>query len=231
MLGLTVLLFLIGGPAAAQTSQELWPKVKVAIELRSKTRLEIYAEKQNGEDLARTQSKIGVMGSYRFKRLIGAHLGDIDDEKNHIMTLGAGYEYSYTDDNGSTKTEKRLFVQTVPVYFIPRIELRLQDRNRLEFRWVDGSYSTRYRNKLTVERPLKLARFGVTPYASGELFYDGGHRSWNQNTYAFGAIVPYKKLLSVDGYFLRQNCTTCKEEHVNAVGVTLNVFLSLIKKK
>jgi hypothetical protein len=205
--------------------------VKVAIDLRTKTRLDIYGEKQNGEDLARTQWKIGVMGSYRLKRLIGAHVGDIDDEKNHIMTLGAGFEYAHTDDDGSTKTEKRLFVQTVPVYFIPRVELRLEDRNRIEFRWVDGSYSTRYRNKLSVERTLKLERFRFTPYASGELFYDGQHRSWNQNTYAFGAIVPYKRLFSVDGYFLRQNCTTCKEEHVNAVGVTLNVFLNLKQKK
>ncbi len=230
MIGPIALLLLIGDPAAAQTSEELWPKVKVAIELRSKTRLEISGEKQSGEDLARTQWKVGIIGSYRLKRLVKAHLGDIDDEKNHFMTLGAGYEYLYTNDNGSTKTEKRLVVQGVPHYFIPRAELLLQDRSRIEFRWVNGSYSTRYRNKLTVERTLKLTRFRTTPYASGELFYDGQHRSWNQNTYAFGVIFPYKKLLSVDTYFLRQNCTTCKEEHVNAVGVTLNVFLSLIKK-
>jgi hypothetical protein len=145
------------------------------------------------------------------------------------MTLGAGYEHSYTNNNGDTKTENRLFIQGVPQFFVPRADLLLQDRSRIEFRWVDGSYSTRYRNKLTVERTLKLARFRVTPYASGELFYDGDHHSWNQNTYAFGAIFPYKKLLSLDTYFLRQNCTTCQAEHVNAVGVTLNVFL--IKKR
>jgi hypothetical protein len=227
----TVLLLLIGGPAAAQTSDEFWPKLKVAIELRTKTRLDIYGEKQNGEDLARTQWKIGVMGSYRFKRLLGFHSGDIDDEKNHIMTFGAGYEYLHTNDGGSTKTENRLFVQGVPQYFIRPVEVLIQDRSRIEFRWVNGNYSTRYRNKLTVEHTLKLSRFRVTPYAAGELFYDGRHRSWNQNTYSFGAIFPYKKLLSVDTFFLRQNCTTCTEEHVNALGVTLNVFLSLIKKK
>ena len=81
-----------------------------------------------------------------------------------------------------------------------------------------------------VERPLNLDRFCFTPYASGELFYDGQHRSWNQNRYAFGVILPYKKLLSLDTYFLRQNCTTCKEEHVNAFGVTLSLYLGSKKK-
>jgi hypothetical protein len=43
-------------------------------------------------------------------------------------------------------------------------------------------------------------------------------------------IFPYKKLLSLDTYFLRQNCTTCKEEHVNVFGVTLTLYLGGKKK-
>ncbi len=229
----TALLLLIGGTAAGQTSEvakELWPKVNVVIEVRPKTRLQLYAAKENGEDLARVQWKFGVMGSYRMKRLVRAQLRDIDDEMNYTMVLGAGYEYLYTNDNDSTKTEKRIFIQGVPQYLIPRLGLLLQERSRFEFRSINGAYSTRYRNKLTVQRPLKLDRFRVTPYASGEWFYDGQHHSWNENQSAFGAVLPYKKLLSLDAFFLRQNCTTCKEEHVNAFGVTLNIFLSVMKK-
>ena len=223
----------MGSNAACQTSgdaKEFWPEAKVVIELRPKTRLQLYTAKQNGEDLARVQWKFGVMGSYRMKRLVKAHLEDIDDEKNYTMVLGVGYEYLYTNDNDAAKTEKRLFIQGVPHYSIPRAKLLLQDRSRIEFRWINGAYSTRYRNKLTVDRPLRVDRFRFTPYASGELFYDGQHRAWNENQYAFGVVFPYKKLLSLDTYFLRQNCTTCKEEHVNALGVTFNLFLGGTKK-
>lgn len=218
--------------ADAQTSgnkEELWPTLKATIEVRPKTRIQLHVGKQNGEDLARTQWNFGVMGSYRMKRLVQSGLGDIDDEKNHMMTLGAGFEYLHTNDDGSIKTEKRIVVQSTPTYLIPGAGLHFQDRSRIEFRWVNGAYSTRYRNKLTIQRSLKLDRFHFTPYSTGELFYDGKSKSWNQNQYAFGVIFPYKKVLSLDTYFLHQNCTTCKEPHVNAAGVTLNIFLNLVR--
>src|SRR5258708_4665473 len=87
----TTILMLIVGTGAGQTSgaaNELWPIVKASIGLWPKTRLDLYAAKQDGEDLARVQKKFGVMGSYRMKRLVRAHLVDIDDDKNYILVLG-----------------------------------------------------------------------------------------------------------------------------------------------
>lgn len=231
---LVLLILSTAGTTQAQTSEsakELWPTLKATIEVRPKTRIQLYTGKQDGEDLARTQWTYGVMGSYRMKRLVPAGLGDIDDEKNHIMTLGAGFEYLHTNDDGNMKNEKRIVVQGTPNYLIPSMGLNLQDRSRIEFRWVNGAYSTRYRNKLTIQRSLRLHRFSFTPYSTGEVFYDGKSKSWNENQYAFGVIFPYKKLLSLDPYFIHQNCTTCKEPHVNAFGLTLNIFVNLMKKK
>ena len=230
----TALLLLLGSDVFAQSSdaaKEFWPQVKTVIDILPKTRIELEGTKQDGEDLARTQKKFGVIGTYRMKRLINGPLMDIDDTKNYALVLGAGYEHIFTDDNGSEKSENRILIQAIPHYSIPRVGLLLQDRNKVEFRWVNSVYSTRYRNKLTIERPLKVERVKFTPYASGELFYDGQHHKWNENQYAFGVIFPFKKLLSVDVYFLRQNCTTCKEEHVNAFGLTLTFFFDLQRKK
>jgi hypothetical protein len=51
--------------------------------------------------------------------------------------------------------------------------LLLIDRNRLDLRWVDGNFSWRCRNRLTLERHFKMGgNRALTPYASGELFYD-----------------------------------------------------------
>lgn len=228
------LLLLIGRGIQGQDSsaaKEFWPQVKTVVELFPKTRVELELAKQDGEDLARTQKKFGVIGSYRAKRLIRGHILDIDDSKNYAFVFAAGYEHVFTDDNGSEKSENRIIIQGTPHYSMPKTHLLFQNRNRVEFRWVNNAYSTRYRNKLTVERPLKIEQFKFTPYASGELFFDGQHHKWNQNQFAFGVIVPYKKLLQVDSYFLRQNCTTCKEEHVNAFGLTVTIFFDIQKKK
>ena len=229
-----VVLLLLHSDVCAQTSStsnEFWPQVNTSIELLPKFRVELEAAKQSGEDLARTQKKFGVIASYRMKRLIKGVLLDIDDEKNYAFIFGAGYEHLFTDDNGSEKSENRIVLQGVPHYSIRKTGLLIQDRNRFEFRWVNNVYSTRYRNRLHIERPFQIDKFKFSPYASGELFFDGQHHKWNENQYAFGVILPYKKLFSIDAYYLRQNCTTCKEEHVNVIGLTITIFLDLQKKK
>jgi len=229
----TALLILITGELHAQTSdvaKEFWPEVKAVIDVLPKTRVEVYAAKQDGEDLARSQKKIGVAGSYRMKAILQHHLLDIDDEKNYVLVIGAGYERIFTDDNGKDTSENRFYIQGTPKHSVKKLGLLIQDRNRIEFRWVNDSYSTRYRNRLMIERPLRIDWFRFSPYSAGELFYDGQHRTWNQNLYKFGVILPYKKLLSVDAYFLRKNCTTCKEEHVNVFGLTVTLYFDLKKK-
>ena len=231
-LALVVLIFAFTQPVRAQgSSEEFWPSAKLTLELWPKTAVQVLGEKQSSDDISRTQRKLSVIGSYRVRRIVSVLEGDIDEEKNHQLVLAGGYEYLDTDDSGKFKEENRLVVQGTPNYTLSPLKLLIQDRNRIEFRWVSGTYSTRYRNKLTLERPLKSGQFRITPYTSGELFYDGQHESWDENQYAFGLIWPFKKLLSVDAYYLRQNCTTCKETHVNAVGVTVTIFWKLLRKE
>ena len=85
----------------------------------------------------------------------------------------------------------------------------VSDRSRVEFRWANGNYSTRYRNRLTAEHDIRAHSVRFAPYASIEAFYDGKHRWWNEFQYAFGVQVPHKRLLLLDTYYLRQDCSTC----------------------
>ena len=227
---LATFLLLLSVPSrllAQGSSEEFWPSAKLKLEFGRRAGIQLVGEKQSGEDVSRTQRKFSVIGSYRLKRIVSIR-EDIDQEKNHNLVLGAGYEYLDTNDAGKNKRENRLVIQGTPNYSLSPLKLLVQDRSRVEFRWVSGTYSTRYRNKLTVERPLRFEHFAITPYTSGELFYDKQHKDWTENQYAFGLIWPYKHLLSIDTYYLRQNCTTCKEAHVNAVGLTVTIFWKVI---
>lgn len=222
----TTLLFLIGKDTLGQTSAtatEVWPKLTATVELGSNTRIQLWGQKQDGEDFDFNEWKIGALVSYRMKRILKPHLGDIDEENEHNLVLGGGYEYLHTDQNNETKREHRIILEGTPRHILGPGVL-LQDRNRVELRWVDGNFSARYRNRFTVQRAFKASGFRFTPYASGELFYDGNHHSWNQNQYAFGVQWPYKKRLMLDTYYLRQNCTTCSQDPLNVFGVTLNVY-------
>ena len=208
---------------SSDTANEFWPSIRATFDLRPKTRLLIYGEKHNGEDVSLAQWNLGAIVSYRMKRLINRHRDEIDEENLYNLVIGSGYQYVQTDQNGKTKRENRLIVQAIPKYS-PGAGFLLQDRSRLEFRWIDGGYNFRYRNKVTVDRPFKVNNFRFSIYASGELFWDRNNHSWNENQYAFGVQMPYKKVLMVDTYYLHQNCTTCSQSSVNVFGATLNFY-------
>jgi len=225
-------LLLTAGMARAQTpaaETEVWPKVSAFIELRPKTRLEIFAQRQNGEEFPYTQWNVGAMVSYRMKRLVRLDDNDIDEENKRLLVLGAGYEYLQTTQSGNTKRENRIIFQGTGRHR-PGAGFLLTDRNRLEFRWVNGVYDFRYRNKLTVNRAFRVDKFRFTPYAAGELFRDRNHHSWGEDQYAFGVQLPYKKILMLDTYYLHQNCTTCSQQHINVLGLTLNLYFRQTKK-
>jgi hypothetical protein len=224
----TAAMFLLvsGGNTVGQApgpATEVWPKLTAAVELWPKTRIELWGQRQDGEDFDFNQWKVGAIVSYRMKRMLKVRQDDIDEENEHNLVIGGGYEYLQTNQNGRTKREHRIILQSTPKY-VPGVGVLVQDRNRIEFRWNDGTYDFRYRNKLTIDRPFKLSAYRFTPYAAGELFWDRNHHSWNQNQYAFGVQLPFRKRLMLDTYYLRQNCTTCSEDPLNVWGLTLNLY-------
>ena len=164
------------------------------------------------------------MLSYRMKRHLLPDRRDNDEESHHRLVLGGGYEYLRTSQNDKIKHEHRIVVSATPRY-TPGKGLLLTDRNRIEFRWIDGVYDLRYRNKGTIDRPIKLGDVDMIPYAFGEVFFDRNHDSWNENHYAFGLQFPYKKLMMLDTYYLHKNCTTCEPHSVHVFGLTLNLFV------
>ena len=213
----------------ADPSKEAWTAVDVSFELSQRTRLTAIAEKHNREDVPHGQGKIGAVFSYRMKRL-GKHFrGDPDQENDYNLVLGAGYEFVQTSQNGSTKREHRVLLQATPKYFL-FAKVLVQDRNRVEFRW-SGTYNFRYRNKLTIDRPFKIKKVRLSPYVSGELFWDRNKHSWNQNQYGFGVRWPYRKFFILDLYYLHQNCTTCSPSSLNVAGVTANFYFDWPGKK
>jgi Protein of unknown function (DUF2490) len=211
------------GQAPTNSYWEGWPTVRANLELRPQTRLQLFSQLQNGEEFPYLQWNTGAMISYRLKRMLVPHLPDIDEDNEHYLVGGAGYEYLQTINKGKVSRENRIVIQATAA-LRPGAGLLLSDRNRVEFRRVNGDESVRYRNKLTVQRAFQVHHFRFTPYASGELFYASNHHSWNENQYAFGVQLPYKQRLMVDTYYLRQNCTTCSQNPLNVWGVTLNLF-------
>jgi len=207
----------------AQTTNEFWPAVHAHIDVRPRIGLEFYGERQNGEELPSPELKAGFRASVRMKPLFKPLAGDLNRENQYLVTTSIGYEYIRKEKNGQPAIENRLIIESTPRY-APGAGFLFLNRNRMEFRWNDGTYDFRYRFKLTGQRAFKIDRFHFTPYGSGELFWDRNKHSWNENQYALGVQVPIIRRFMIDTYVLHQNCTTCSQRSVNAFGITANIY-------
>jgi len=220
-----LLIMLMGSFASAQSNTvgEFWPAVDAHVEFTDNWRLLAFVGLKKGEEFAYQQLNAGVGFGYQWKTISKPHLLNIDPDKEHIFVFGGGYERLQTLQSGNPSNENRLVLQGTVGY---RLSSRffVSDRNRVEFRWVNGTYSTRYRNMLFGLYDFKIHEFRFSPYASAEAFYNGAVGSWNEEQYAAGIEWPYKRLLMLQTYYLRQNCTTCNPAHLNVGGLTLNLF-------
>jgi hypothetical protein len=207
----------------ASTETEVWPEVDAHVQLPSHFRLLGLSGLKQGAGYPYQQWSVGMGLGYQLRTIAKPHLENIDPDKEHHLVLGVGYEYLQTNQPGKTKYENRLIAQGTPGFRLPAGFL-LRDRNRVEFRWVDGVYSTRYRNEFRAERDFLLHGLRFAPYGSVEVFYDGAKHSWNEEWYTAGVQWPYKHLWMLETYYLRQNCTTCNPAYLNVGGVTLNFY-------
>jgi hypothetical protein len=69
-------------------------------------------------------------------------------------------------------------------------EVLVSDRSRMDLRSIEGTFSWRYRNRLTVEREFSAGRFRFTPYARGEIYYDSRHDKVSRTALIAGSSFP-----------------------------------------
>ncbi len=230
-LGLCLVVAAAGASAQErEVVSEFDPGFGLALDLTRKVRFDFFTGKEKSEELHSRKSKVSVGLSFRVKPLFKSFLDDLDTDKHHVLVVGVGYEYSRASENDtSTTTEKKIMIDAIGRWVFPK-KLLMTDRNRFEFRWIDGDYHFRYRNRLMLERPFKVSKFRFTPYGATEVFWDQRYDKWNRTEFTGGVQIPFVKRTWFDVYYSRVHCVTCADPHTNIVGMAFNVFLRLKKK-
>ena len=206
------------------TAGQGWYTGNVYIPLPNQFRMLATVELNDGTNYEYQQWIVGAGVGFRWKR-IGelAHLVNINPDKESRVVVGAGYEYLWTNTDGNETGEDRLILGVTPRYR-PLGRWLIEDRNRFEFRWVDGRYSTRYRNRLQFEFDVKSHDFRFTPYVAGEIFYSFSSGTVNEQQYAVGIQWPWRRLFMIDTYYLYQH-TTSAPTSTNVFGVQFSLYL------
>jgi len=120
------------------------------------------------------------------------------------LDVGAGFRLVYEkDDSGEWQRENR-----------PNLDVTLKgglfdcsvsSRNRIEYRdFEDKKDVWRYRNKFTVKLPFEVTSLKLKPYTADEIFITLNDDNIDRNRLYFGVILPLRKGVDADIYYMWQ---------------------------
>lgn len=215
-------------PASAQTLQFL-PEVDVYANVAPSARF-WFQVKETKEDGAPTQAEIGPSLDYYVKPLLKLKTVaafDLDESKQRLLVLSVGYRY--LPSPGKPSQNRMLLMATSNLPF--KGGMLVSDRNRLEINYTNGNPSWRYRNRLTLQKPIAVHSYHPSPYASAEFYYNSRYDKWSTTSIDAGCIFPLGRKTEVNPYYEHQNSTgTSPNQQVNALGLILNIYLRRERK-
>lgn len=214
--------------ATSSTDTQAWPEVDFHIQFASNLRILALTGTEQGIGFPFQQWYTAAALGYLGKPILREHLTNIDPDKERYFLFGGGYEFLHTTNSGKQTDENRVTLDGT-FGFRPTARFLVRDRNWVELRWINGTYSTTYRNMVTVEHDFLVRGFRFSPYGSAEVFYDSPKHSWNEEWYTGGIEWPYKSLFMIDTYYKREHCDTCNPTNCNVGGVTLSFYFKTAK--
>lgn len=210
---------------AQNTKAEFWPELDFYVQLNESVRLD--SENAFNQDQS-TQNKQGSFSYWidvALKPVFRRELRRNQDVfRRRYLTFRAGYQYTTSFENGKSASKDVILTETtwkapLPNHFV------FMDRNRGEFRFIRGQgFSMRYRNRIWLERDLKIGEFVFTPFVYDEFFYDTGKSAWVPNRYAAGVQIPAGEHIVFEPYYARQNDRLSTPQHLNALGLKFRLY-------
>lgn len=206
----------------SETKQELWPEFDVYVPLNEKFRLFFLATVTKARETRDS-----------FEGQLGAH---VDYFWRDHLSFRVGYRYGSSLGDTDDPFREHRIVTEQSFRKKTKWSIQLTDRNRQDWRWVNGDFSFRYRNRITAEKEFRVWGRPVTPYGSAEVFYDSRFSTFNRYRFATGVQYTFKKHGSgeplllllrkqrvLDIYYLRQEDTRSQPKHVNAIGISFAI--------
>ena len=142
---------------------------------------------------------------------------------NKNVTIGTAYFYRGTEHIRNRRNYENHLIAflTLSKTFG---KFTVSDRNQYEYQSRNSRSDKQvYRNRLQIEREVKLNNFQFRPFASAEVFYDSQAERFSRLRFVAGASKKLNKLLTLDAFYMRQQDATTRPGDLNVFGTTLRV--------
>ena len=171
---------LIGShPAEARDDWQLWLEQKWSVGLTKDVKLIGKTEERYRSDMSDFYAHVAFIG-VSWKAL-------------PWLKLEPAYHYEWTEQAGRDTNENRAVLHVTPGWSWG--PWSFEDRNRFEFRHVNGRDDWRYRNKSKLGVAVGRGWYAATPYVADEIFYGARAVEWTRNRVTLGVEKPLTKQL------------------------------------
>lgn len=215
-------------PVLAQSAQFV-PETDVYLKLSSFMRVYQQA-KDDRDEGASDQFAIGPSAQFYLKpllRLKKVTEFDLDDAKPRPLVLESGYRHVTTPGAPPTNRMEDALTFHLPL----KAGFLTSDRNRADLDWKSGKFTWRYRNKLTLERTIKISSYHAIPYIAAEPYYVDQYHKWSTTDLYAGWLLPVGKHTQFNPYYEHENNTGKKpNQPKNDFGLALTLFFSVAKE-
>jgi len=143
-----------------------------------------------------------------------------DTHRGKYLFLRVGYAYIPTFNDGK---EHEIVLEATARFPLSR-DILLSDRSRGDLMWKNGVFSTRYRNRLMLERDFEIRSVKITPYFTAEAYYDLSDDLWDRFEFSPGVELPLGKRPVIEFYYLRRNNSHQTVQHMNRLGVAFQYY-------
>jgi hypothetical protein len=220
----------LAGAACAQSSNtenQVWPEADVYFKLAPQVRflytLRGEADPGNGSH--------NIANSFymefclpRFHPVFFRRIIKINDARIQRVTFELGERLINSVNPPHSTYEERTIVQAALRWAFPFGSM-LTNRNRVEFRFVNGAYLWRARDQVKVEKDIRIHGYALTEYVSAEAFFDSKTDSVDRYRYVAGVVFPVAKNTTIEPYFMWQDNRGSEPKFENTIGLRLSLFL------
>jgi Protein of unknown function (DUF2490) len=211
--------------SAQGTNSEVRPESDVYLQLQPMIRIQFVSSFSGKLTTGDWDADPTFYVETALKPVLRRHLREEPDVyQERYLTFKAGYRYRTDLARGGSAHENRAILELTSRFPLPW-NMVISDRNRGEFRFIqDKPFSTRYRNRLRLERDFEQGRFECTPYIDIEVFYDTRFDQWTGRHYESGVQFPVSSSVVLEPYYLREDNSHSVPRYVNVFGFKFNLY-------
>jgi Protein of unknown function (DUF2490) len=218
----------LGGPASADDPWEFWPEGQLYVELNPRTRVFLdsaYAKGKESDELALDAAACFDISFLPIGPKRRRSMRAEDWQRNRYFWARVGYDrvFKITDAEGRSVAENRGILSLSGKVQLPG-NVWLENRARVDLRWIGAEYSTRYRWRMEATREFAVAGHAIVPYLNVEWFYDTRYDGWARTLYQAGGEVTVNKHWRFELNLSQQTDTLPETSRLNAFSVVLKGY-------